>query len=218
MGLARFEKKIENMVEGAFAKAFKSGIQPLEIGRRLTREVDLKRQLVPNGVIAPNSFTVSLSHEDYAKFAGYKETLLKDLVEAVREHARDENYKFVGTVTVDIEESDDLRLGAIHIEGEVVANPEGLPGASLILPDGRRIAIGSDPVLIGRLEECAISLNDPNVSRRQAEIRRAGNDVIVIDLGSTNGTRVNGAIVSRQRLNHGDEIMVGSTSIVFEAV
>ena len=59
-------------------------------------------------------------------------------------------------------------------------------------------------------------LNDPNVSRRHAEIRHSGNAVVVTDLGSTNGTRVNGIPVREQHLASGDEITVGSTTLVFE--
>jgi pSer/pThr/pTyr-binding forkhead associated (FHA) protein len=88
---------------------------------------------------------------------------------------------------------------------------------SLVLADGRRIGLGDEPVTIGRLPECEVPVNDPNVSRRHAEVRRQGADYVVVDLGSTNGTRVNGAGVRERRLADGDEISVGNTTLRFEA-
>ncbi len=218
MGLAQFEKRLEQLVEGAFAKAFRSGIQPIEIGRRITREMDLRRQLVPHGLVAPNLFYIHLAASDFEKFASYEQVFQRELVQTVMEHAREEGYTFVGTVKIEMLADETLRPSRFEVISQVKANPDGLPGASLILPDGRRLNIGADPVVIGRLPECGVSLTDTNVSRRHAEIRRAGNDVMVVDLGSTNGTRVNGLLTNRQRLKHGDEITVGSTNIVFEAI
>jgi pSer/pThr/pTyr-binding forkhead associated (FHA) protein len=88
--------------------------------------------------------------------------------------------------------------------------------AEIVLPDGRRIPVGSEPLVIGRLPECSVVLSDSNVSRRHAEIRRKGDGVFVTDLGSTNGTRVNGAPVREQFLASGDEISVGTTRLIFE--
>ena len=70
--------------------------------------------------------------------------------------------------------------------------------------------------MIGRLPECQVVLGDPNVSRRHAEVRRTGEGIVVTDLGSTNGTKVNGVSVREQHLASGDEITVGSTTLVLE--
>jgi len=77
--------------------------------------------------------------------------------------------------------------------------------------------LGADPVVIGRLPECTVVLNDPNVSRRHAEIRRRGNEVVVVDLQSTNGTKVNGRTVREQILTDGDEVVVGTSALRFES-
>lgn len=100
---------------------------------------------------------------------------------------------------------------------EVREGLDGLAAASLILTDGSRIVLGNETVEIGRLPECSIALSDPNVSRRHAEIRRRGSDVVVTDLQSTNGTRVNGVPVRERVLEDGDEITVGTTAIRFES-
>ena len=110
-----------------------------------------------------------------------------------------------------------MGLGEFLVASEIVEAPGGAAVGSLSLPDGRRIVVGEEPVDIGRLPECDVVLADPNVSRRHAEVRRAGTGFVVVDLGSTNGTKVNGAGVKERRLADGDEITVGGTKIRFEA-
>ena len=117
---------------------------------------------------------------------------------------------------VQIYEGTRLRAGRFTVTAEVLEGEEGLAPAEVVLPDGRRVQLGSGPLVIGRLPECGVVLSDPNVSRRHAELRRAGDSVLVTDLGSTNGTRVNGSPVREHYLTSGDEISVGSTTLVFE--
>jgi hypothetical protein len=217
MGLRQFEQRLERLVEGVFAKTFRSGLEPVEIGRRLTREMDLHRHMGVNGMIAPNDFEVALSPSDLQNFESYSQALLRELSEAVREHARDEGYGFVGPVHVDLKPDDSLGAGEFLVASQMLEAPGGAAVGSLLLPDGRRVPVGEDPVTIGRLPECDVVLSDPNVSRRHAEVRRRGNDFVVVDLGSTNGTRVNGAGVRERRLNDGDEITLGGTRVRFEA-
>lgn len=217
MGLQQFEQRLERLVEGAFAKAFRAGLQPVEIGRRLTREMDLQRRVGVNGLLAPNHFVVDLSPEDSERFANFSDALARELAEAAREHAQIEDYELVGPVEVEIRRNARMRSGRYQIlcdlrQGELAEAP-----ASLVLPDGDRIVLGAEPVVIGRLPECTVMLGDPNVSRRHAELRRRGNEVLVRDLQSTNGTRVNGVPVTEHVLADGDEITVGTTSLHFEA-
>lgn len=217
MGLNQFEQRLERLVEGVFAKTFRSGLKPVELGRRLTREMDLHRTPGINGIIAPNHYRVMLSPSDSRNFETYMQALTRELSEAVREHAQKEGYGFVGPVHVELEEDPGLGAGEMHVVSQIVEAPGGAAVGSLALPDGRRISVGEEPVTIGRLPECDIVVSDPNVSRRHAEVRRAGNDFVVVDLGSTNGTRVNGAGVKERRLGDGDVITVGATEVRFEA-
>ncbi len=217
MGLQQFERRLERLVEGVFAKAFRSGLQPVELGRRITREMDLRRTVAPRGTLAPNQFTVALSEADRARFAPIEQELVGELVDMAREHARSEGYHFLGAVTIELMTDSDLSPGTMLVAGEMAG---GTGPAGLVLPDGRRVAIGDRPVDIGRLPECAIVLADTNVSRRHAEVRKAedgGGGHVVVDLGSTNGTKVNGVGVRSHRLQHGDEITVGSTRLRYEA-
>src|SRR5947209_15804445 len=102
MGLKQFEQRLERLVEGVFAKTFRSGLEPVELGRRMTREMDLSRIVGVNGMVAPNRFEVSLSPTDCKRFDSFAEALTRELSEAVREHARDEGYGFVGPVQVEL--------------------------------------------------------------------------------------------------------------------
>ncbi|MGI9033038.1 MAG: FhaA domain-containing protein [Acidimicrobiales bacterium] len=217
MALKQFEQRLERLVEGVFAKMFRSGLEPVELGRRLARHMDMERVVGVNGRIAPNHFRVSLSPDDCRRFDTVSEALTRELAEAVREHARDESYSFMGPVTVELAEDADLGKGEFLVASEMMEAPGGATVGSLALEDGRRVVIGEEPVSMGRLPECDIVLSDPNVSRRHAEVRRRGNDFLVVDLDSTNGTRVNGAGVRERRLADGDEITVGGTHVRFEA-
>jgi hypothetical protein len=218
MGLQQFERRLERLVEGVFARAFRSGLQPVEVGRRMTREMDLRRTVAPRGTIAPNAFTVLLSPADHERFAPIESELVDELLSVARDHARADGYLFLGPVTVELVTDPDLSPGTLLVSGEIVDS--GMGSASLVTTDGKRIALGATPVRIGRLPACDIVLADPNVSRKHAEIRRTEDGFgghMVVDLGSTNGTKVNGIPVRSQRLEHGDEVTVGGTRLRYEA-
>ncbi|HZN14057.1 MAG TPA: DUF3662 and FHA domain-containing protein [Acidimicrobiales bacterium] len=215
MGLQQFERRLERIVEGVFAKAFRSGLQPVEVGRRITREMDLGRTVGVRGVIAPNHFTITIDPSDHERFTSYEEALVRELADAAREHARDEGYRFLGPVTVELETAA-VGPGVFQLVAEVREGPGGGPHASLVSADGSRVDLGEDPVTIGRLDDCEIQLSDKNVSRRHAEIRREAGGFVVVDLDSTNGTKVNGARVKRRDLVEGDEVTVGATTLRFE--
>jgi hypothetical protein len=218
MGLQQFERRLERLVEGVFAKAFRSGLQPVEIGRRLTREMDLRRTVAPRGTLAPNEFTVVLSRDDHNRFAPIEDELVDELVLVARDHAREEGYVFLGRVSVELVTDPNLSKGTLLVSGEMTQAGGG--PATLVLSDGRRIPLASKPVKIGRLPDCDIVLGDANVSRHHAEIRRSDDGsggYVVVDLGSTNGTKVNGVRVHSQRLEHGDEVAVGAARMRYEA-
>ena len=216
MGLQQFEERLERLVEGTLAKPFRSNLQPVEIGRRLTREMDLHRRVGVRGLIAPNAFAVTLAPADVERFSNFIDALSRELSDAAREHAKVEGYLFVGPVEVEIFEGSTLKAGRFTVEAEVREDADGGFLAELVLTDGRRVQIGTEPLVIGRLPECGVVLADSNVSRRHAELRRAGDSVVLTDLGSTNGTRVNGAPIRERVLVSGDEVSVGSTRLIFE--
>jgi hypothetical protein len=217
MGLQRIERGLERLVEGTFARVFRSGLQPVEIGRRLTREMDLRRSVGVNGIVAPNSYSVVIGQADADRFETFMDALKRELVETLREHARSERYTFLGPLAVAINIDENMSPGRFLVTGETKEQPGGGPMGALVLTDGRRIALSDQPITIGRLPECDVSLADPNVSRKHAEVRRHGNDFVIVDLESTNGTKVNGAwVTGERRLHDGDEITIAASSIKFE--
>jgi hypothetical protein len=218
MGIRGFERRLERMVEGAFARAFKSGIRPVELGRRLIREMDDGRSVgVRGGTVVPNQYTVHLSESDLEQFEGVQEALSRELADAAREHARDEGYRFMGPVEVILDADTRLHTGAFEIIGRMVEGPGGVGAGSIVLPSGERFELTDSIVTIGRHPDSNLVLGDPNVSRNHAEIRPQGDRYAVVDLGSTNGSRVNGQKVDTQVLQDGDELTFGNTKMRFEA-
>ncbi|MCZ7527902.1 MAG: FHA domain-containing protein [Acidimicrobiia bacterium] len=216
MGLQSFERRLERLVEGAFTKAFRSGLQPVEIGRKMVRAMDSGRTVGLRGTVAPNRVTVLLSQEDAERFGSFHDALVRELVEAARNHAHEEGYHFVGPVTVELVVDPGLRRGDLDLLADIAEGAGGRVGA-LVLPDGQRVGLGEEPATIGRLAECTITIEDPRVSRRHAEVHPDLDGYVLRDLGSTNGTTVNGVQVREHALADGDAIGVGETTIRFEA-
>ena len=207
------------MVEGVFARAFKSGLRPVELGRRLIREMDDNRSVGVRGdtTLVPNSFTVALSDSDLQQFEGVHDSLTRELADAAREHARDEGYSFMGPIEVRLEPDPRLHTGAYQITGRMVEGEGGSGAGSIVLPSGDRFTLTESIITVGRHPESNLVLADPNVSRNHAEIRPNGDRYQVVDLGSTNGTRVNGVRIDKQTLQDGDELTFGNTRMRFEA-
>ena len=219
MGLQSFENGLGRMVEGMFSRAFKSSVRPIEIGRRLVKEIDSKRAVDVKGRrVVPNEFVISLSPTDQAALAEIEAALIAELVEAVKEYCADESYHLRGTVLVTIKSDENLTSGRIDIDS-VVRKTQAVSGTGvLILADDRRVNVGTAPVVIGRSSDCDIPFDDSNVSRRHAEITFLADAHTVTDLASTNGTKVNGVTITAPRtLRHGDIISVGTYTVRYEA-
>jgi hypothetical protein len=209
------------MVDGVFSRAFKTGVRPVELGRRMAREMDEHRSVDVRGRrIVPNEFAFLLSPFDFDALGGIQEALVVELEAAAREHAAQENYHFMGPVAVELVVKDDLKPGRFLVATRMRESEPGNHVAHLLLGTGERITLGAAPARIGRLDDCAVMVSDANVSRHHAEVRpgRDGHGYVVCDLGSTNGTLVNGLRIEGDRpLADGDLISVGSTHLRFEA-
>jgi hypothetical protein len=219
MGLQSIERRLERMVDGVFTRRSQGSIRPIELGRRLVREMDDHRSVDVKGRrIVPNDFTIVLSEADREGFGDIETTLTTELAEAAKEYAREEGYHFMGPVTVRLSGESTMKNGRFNVTSQLKQGTGGSSMASIVLPSGQRISLNQGTVTVGRLPECTISINDSNISRKHAEMRQTGGDYIVADLGSTNGTLVNGIrITGQQRLNEGDIISFGSTHVRFEA-
>ena len=240
------EKSIENIFDGLFSRAFKSGVKPLQLGRKLLQVVDSERDVDAQGRrVVPNSYLVQLSVADREGFADIENTLIHELTAAVREYIRQEGYHVEGKARVALRTNPDLRRGKFEVDCRnvsadpisepspqvspeespepqpllsMVVNNSDTPPAVLSLPTGQRIELHEGHYVLGRHLESDIVLNDSNVSRKHAEFVCAAGEVTVRDLGSTNGTKVNGVGVSgNQLLQHGDVINFGTAQVRFEA-
>jgi hypothetical protein len=230
--LQRFERRLETIVEGAFAKAFRSTVQPVEIAGALQRETADRAVIVGQGrTLVPNEFIVELGPTDHERLEQYSETLGEEFSSMLTEYGAEEHYTFVGPVHVQFERMDDIDTGRFRVRSEVVrgAIPADPVPAATVGNDAPVIVMSPDQpgsqaypltratTVIGRADDCDLRLVDPGASRRHAELRRNDDDVTIIDLGSTNGTLVNGERVDRADLRHGDRITIGETTFAFRA-
>ncbi len=218
MGLQSLERRLERMVEGVFRRS-RGSIRPIELGRRLVREMDDNRTVDVKGRrMVPNDFTVLLSPGDHAGFSDIETALTTELAEAAREYAREEAYHFIGPVHVGLTVDNDLKTGRFGIVSQLKQAPGGVGAGSLVLPSGERVNLGEHTTTVGRLPESTITIDDGNVSREHARIAPGAGGYVVTDLGSTNGTLVNGSrIAGQQLLADGDIVSFGSTHLRFEA-
>ncbi len=218
--LQRFERKLEGLVQGAFTRAFGGWVEPVEVAAALTREAEDKKAIVAAGrVLVPNAYVVELGRSDADRLHEYDEPLRRELASMVGEAAQEHGWSFVGPVDVRFLEVDDLATGAFRIRSSAVpgdvAEPTPAAGAVLEGPLGP-VPLGPHTVL-GRAEGADLVLADTGVSRRHAELLTSDAGTLVRDLGSTNGTWVNGVRVHEQLLHDGDHLTVGATQLVFRS-
>ncbi len=213
MVLKKVENGLERIFEGSLSRPFKNALQPIEIGARIIREIDLTRRLSSQGPISANQIRVWLSPADAERFNGFQKALIAELEETVRQHALSEGYNFVGPVKVEVFIDDDLKTGKLAVTTEFVGG-ESQP--RLIANDGRSFNIGDRPLVIGRSPDVDVVINDTNVSRRHAEVWKTGEGVAVRDLQSTNGTFVNGHRIAAVSLSPRDDVTVGALHMRIE--
>ena len=226
--LQRFESRLEQAVSGAFAKAFRSAVQPVELAAALQREVDNSAQILSrNRRLVPNTFTIELSPVDHERLQPYSQTLTDELVEMLREHAEEQHYVFAGPVAIAFDQEADLVTGRFRVRSQATAQVTPNAGRGRPAPTGRSAAtievngtkhtLTPPGLVIGRGAEADLRINDPGVSRRHAEFRVSGKgdrpEVSVADLGSTNGTLVDGRRVTEAQLHDGSVVRVGSTEV-----
>lgn len=220
--LRDFERRLGNLVEGFFATTFRSGLQPVELAKRVMREMDAHRTVGVREVWAPNRFAFSISPSDGDRFEQVEQALVSELQRVVRETAVERGWGLVGPPQIEFEVDDDLSKGrfeleASFVEGEAEPAP-GAGGASLVLLRGddapRTFALDRAAVVLGRLPESDVVVPDTGASRQHARIRQDDGEYVLSDLGSTNGTLVNDEAVRERVLQDGDRITIGGT--VFE--
>lgn len=222
--LDRFEKGVERVVSSAFAKAFKSEVKPVELASALRREVDDRAAVVGRDrTVVPNEFVVELSPADHHQVEDWgAEPLADELAANVTDHAAQQRYAFVGPVTVAFAVDETLETGRFQVRSATVrgavapaASVAASPRHPLVDIDGQRYLLTGPVTVIGRGSEADIIVDDPGISRRHLEIRVTPDGVIATDLGSTNGTYVEGHHVPAATLVDGNTITIGRTRILF---
>lgn len=220
-GLQRFEHKLEQMISGVFARAFRSAVQPVEIAAALQRECDNNSQILSRDRrLVPNTFHVELSDVDLERLQGYDSAMERDLIDQLKDHADTQGYVFTGPVTVDFEAAEDLTTGRFRIRSRATASvtdndqrTRTRTARAYLEVNGTRHPLRAPGLVIGRGTEADLRINDPGVSRRHVEFVVNGTDVEVVDLGSTNGMLVNGEKITHARLQDGSEVKVGHTTM-----
>jgi hypothetical protein len=220
----RFERRLDRLVSGTFARAFKSEVQPVEVAAALQRECDDRAAIVTRGrTIVPNEFVVDLGRHDYDRLSMYAEPLGAELAAMVREHADEQGYQFVGAVTVGFQLVDDLDTGVFRVRSQAVAGGVDSPEAAVPAPAAvsaaletghSTLALTHRHTVLGRGADADLRLDDPGVSRRHAEIVLS-DPPRLNDLGSTNGTFLDGERVQSAELYDGARVGLGSLTLVF---
>jgi hypothetical protein len=251
--LRNLEAKLGGLVEGAFGRAFKSSVQPVELAHKLAKEMEENQVVSVSRVYVPNHYRVFLSPQDREQFSSYEPALRKELSDYLLEHARQEGLALTSRPQLELMTDERLGVGEFGIQAQLLSPPEeeepagpsAAPSAgdfghtmvyspdraarvldggeapregdrALLVGEGRRSVLSGNHILIGRSRECEVVLEDPNVSRRHAEMRRDNGRWVIADLGSTNGIKVNGRRVDRAALEPGDRITLGVTDLTFE--
>jgi hypothetical protein len=223
--LRNLEDKIAGLVEGTFGRVFRSEVRPVELARRLAKEMDEHRTVSLSRTYVPNEYAVWLSPEDRERYEGVEHEVIEELGAYLLEHARRESLALISRPQISFRTDDALALGEFGIQTRTVKLGAGTPeqadhghtaiystadrvqaplreeraaraGRAILVAEGKRHAVGPGGATIGRSRECDIVLADSNISRKHAELRPGAQGAWTIaDVGSTNGVRVNGRSV-----------------------
>ena len=250
MVLRGIEQRLERVFEGVFGRAFRNNVQPVELARKLAKEMDEHRSASVRNVYVPNEYTIYLSPGDREQFEGYENSLVSELEEYLSEHAARENYALLTPPRILFETDEDLGVGEFGIAtrmaqhgrsgdgdepGEEVASgatmiykPRTQPTEAVSIEElqvdrtvgvltwgGRRRILDKNRAVLGRSRDADVQIEDPNVSRRHAEVVQQGSTWWVIDVGSTNGVEVDGRRVQRAKLEDGTSFVIGETTVTF---
>lgn len=224
-GLQRFERRLESMISGVFARTFRSAVQPVEIAAALERELDNNAQILSRDRrLVPNDFHVELAPSDLERLAPYDSTLARELSDQLQKHADGQAYVFPGPIRIGFEPATDLTTGRFRIRSAAQATVTGTAthtqvrrARALLEVNGSSHPLQPPGLVVGRGSEADIRINDPGISRRHAEFQITmgrGEQpplIEVHDLGSTNGISIDGRKVPRATLRDGSQVKVGTT-------
>ena len=260
--LQEFERRLEGAVEGFFARAFRSGIQPIELAKSVRRYAEDNQHVTADGVVVPNVYRVTVGPKDYERLEGFGSSLPRELAEVVVRTADERGWTLRGPARVRIDVAENVRLGRFRLAGRVeaversthgaghaAAPPPPAPAAgrsaaparpaaddrasidrtqvvdqapapqlSLVVRrggthPGQVVPVSGSRLTAGRLASCDLTIDDSTVSREHAAFVRRGDAWWVVDLGSTNGTRVNGRQAAEHPISPGDRVELGDAVV-----
>jgi hypothetical protein len=225
-GLQRFENRLEQLISGAFARAFRSAVQPVEISAALQRECDNNAQILSRQRrLVPNAFHVELSQGDLDRLSPYEGTLAGELTDSLRDHADHQGYVFPGPVRIEFEAAEDLTTGRFRVrsqaQAKVTTNATDTQygrAKAFVMVNGVRHPLNAPGMVVGRGTDADLRINDPSISRRHVELRLDRDRVSAHDLGSTNGMLVDGQRVQQAALHDGSAIRIGHTLLTLSLV
>jgi len=215
--LDNFERGLERAVNGAFAKTFRSGLQPVELTSALRKELDTKAAVVARDrVLAPNRFVLRMAGADYERMRSMGAALTDELIDFVQKHAAAQHYRFAGGISIDLVQDADLSVGMLQVESE---NVKGDVAWTPVLDiDGRHYPLSHSRTVVGRGADADITVDDTGISRRHIMITWDGHRAQAEDLGSTNGSKLDGQPLRKAILEPESVITIGRTRIVFRVL
>lgn len=227
--LQRFEQRLEGVVTSAFARAFRSAVQPVEIAAALQREIDNSAHIMSRErMLVPNDFSVELSASDYERLMPFGGTLTTELATLVNEHVKEQRYTLAGPLAIAFTQSGELSTGRFRVRSSTNASVTPVRGqritdtaltkSEVILEvNGMKHPLAAPGVVIGRGADAELRIDDPGISRRHAQLKvdqAEGRTVVaIIDLQSTNGVILNGRRVSNATVADGSQIRLGNTTL-----
>lgn len=215
--LDSFEKGLERVVTGAFSKTFKSELQPIEIGAAIKSEMDSKASIVSRDrILAPNAYTVYLSSADFKRMQSLGESLLFELNDQATRHARRQKFQFGAGLLINVAEDGSLNLGQVRVASNTAAvQVEWTPSLEV---GGQRYMLTKSRTVVGRDATADIQVNDNGLSRAHFEVLWDGSKAGVRDLGSTNGTKINGRPITEVGIAADTVINAGHSEFVFRVI
>ncbi|MCS6568059.1 DUF3662 domain-containing protein [Curtobacterium flaccumfaciens pv. flaccumfaciens] len=218
MGLLdNFERGLERAVNGAFAKTFRSGVQPVEISSVLRRELDTKAAVVSRErILVPNEFTVRLAPPDFTRMNDVGRPLIDELTQMVHQHAVAQNYSFSGPVTIRLQQDGTLSTGILQVDSTTVQRDVAWIPVLDIGSQRHRLHRGR--TVIGRGSDADITIADTGTSRKHVEVLWDGKHAQATDLGSTNGSKLNGQHFQQAIVEPDSTIEIGRTRMVFRVI
>jgi hypothetical protein len=216
-----FERRLERFVNGAFSKAFKSQLQPVEISAAIKAKMDVSAAVIgKDRILAPNEFRVSLSQPDLLRLNSLGDNLVEEITKQVNAHVKKQRYQLTDTLNISLSSSSTLAIGQIQVaasgsKAAQVANVSWVPALDIA---GKRYLLAKEKTTVGRDAVADIQVNDSGLSRTHFAINWDGSNASVEDLGSTNGTTVAGREVKLLAIAADTVINAGRTEFVFRVV